>query len=184
MTHWAENFFKKKTVETIGKYRLSLNWNTYNEEISKPLYDSFSTMSHFPWIYLKHTKEAIGPPPTSWEKGKRKRDLAAGVLRSERGQEVIWEKASEESPLTHSQHGKDGNTCVVLGRTQLGECFFPVRVPGNARFDRAVWEEKRQAVWLKLTDRNHKSVTHPKPKMHSSTLIQLKGGCGWCSLAC
>lgn len=37
----------------------------YNEEISKPLNDSFTTMSHFPWIYLKHTQEAIGPPPTS-----------------------------------------------------------------------------------------------------------------------
>ncbi len=48
------------------------------------------------------------------------------------------EKATEESPLTHSQQGKEGNTCVVLGRAQLGECFFPVRVPGNARFDRAV----------------------------------------------
>lgn len=66
-------------------------------------------MSHFPWIYLKHTQEAIGPPPTSGESGgswigKRKGDLATVLLRSELGQEMMWRrrlrKALSRTPST------------------------------------------------------------------------------------
>lgn len=137
-------------------------------------------MSHFPWIYLKHTQEARGPPPTSRESGgswigRRKGDLATVLLRSELGQEMMWRRRLRKALSRTPQHGKEGNTCEVLGRAQLGECFFPVRVPGNARFDRAVWEEKK--VWLKLTDRNHKSVTHPQPKHNTPQTLQLRLRC-------
>ena len=37
------------------------------------------------------------------------------------------------------------STCIVFGGAELGERFFPVRIPGNARFDRAVWEREKEA---------------------------------------
>lgn len=42
------------------------------------------------------------------------------------------------------------STCIVFGGAELGEGFSPVRVPGNASFDRAVQEGKKGAESQKV----------------------------------